>query len=180
MKKAILLFSFLSIGAILMAQKLTTTSAVITFDATTPKDALPKAQNKTVIGSFDKKTGALAFEAAVNNFTFSNPTMQQHFNSDKWLNSATFPKFTFTGKIKNLAAVKFTKNGTYTAAVTGNLTIKGVTKPINTTAKITVKNGSISSTSSFNVALGDYGITGQQVESGKVARVVKVNISASF
>jgi polyisoprenoid-binding protein YceI len=181
MKKTFLFIGFLSLSGLLMAQKLTTTSAVISFDATTPKDALPKAENKTVIASLDKKTGAVAFEAAVNNFTFSNPSMQDHFNGEKWMNSAAFPKFTFSGKINKLSEVKFNKNGTYTAKVSGNLTIKNVTRPITTTAKVTVKGNKITTTSNFTIVLADYGIKDQQpIESGKVAREVKVIVSANF
>lgn len=181
MKKTFLLIGFLSLSGLMMAQKLTTTSAVVSFDATTPKDALPKAENKTVIASFDKKTGAVAFEAAVNNFSFSNPRMQEHFNGETWMNSAAFPKFSFTGKVTKLSEIKFNKNGTYTAKVAGNLTIKGVTKPITTTAKITVKDNAVGATSSFTIQLADYGIKDQQpIESGKVAKEVKVNVTANF
>ena len=51
MKKAILFLSLVTITGSLMAQKVTTTSAVVNFDATTPKDALPKAENKTALDS---------------------------------------------------------------------------------------------------------------------------------
>ena len=155
MKKTILFFSLIALTTAAMSQKYTTTSAVVTFDATTPKDALPKAQNKTVIASLDKKTGAILFEAAVNNFSFSNPMMQGHFNSDKWMNSATFPKFTFSGKIDQLKDVKFNKNGSYTVNVSGNLTIKGISKPVSTSVKIIVKGKVVTTTSSFTVKLAD-------------------------
>lgn len=181
MKKIMLSLCFLLVTGILMSQKLTTTSAVVSFDATTVKDLLPKAENKTVIGSLDKKTGTLAFEAAVNNFNFSSPLMQQHFNSERWLNSAAFPKFSFSGKLNKLNSVKFNKNGTYKTTVTGNMTVKGVTKPITAPVTITVQKGKVSGTSAFNIKLADFGIAGQsQFASGKVAPVVKVNVSAGF
>ena len=56
---------------------------LVSFDATTSIDALPKADNKTVIGAIDTKTGAVQFEANVKNFAFANPTMQGHFNGAK-------------------------------------------------------------------------------------------------
>mgnify|MGYP003492588993 FL=1 len=49
MKKTILSLAMVLAAGLLFAQKKTTTSAVISFDATTPIDALPKAENKTVI-----------------------------------------------------------------------------------------------------------------------------------
>ncbi|MGQ0738335.1 MAG: YceI family protein [Bacteroidota bacterium] len=180
MKKTILFLSFAVFTGSLVAQKLTTTTAVVSFDATTPKDALPKAENKTVIGSLDKTTGAVAFEAAVNNFAFSNPMIQEHFNGEKWLNSVSFPKFAFTGKIDKVNKVKFGKDGTYKVNVSGSLTIKGVVKPVKAPAIIVVKGGAVSATSAFSVKLADYGISGQPIEAGKVAPEPKVTVSASF
>ena len=180
MKKTILFLSFFAMTGAVMAQKLTTTSAVVTFDATTSKDALAKAENKTVIGSLDKTTGAISFEAAVNNFAFSNPTMQEHFNGDKWMNSASFPKFTFVGKITKPKEVKYDKNGRYAAKVTGNITIKNVTKPVTVEGLFIVKDGKVTASTSFTIKLADYSITGQPIDAGKVAKQPKITVSASF
>jgi polyisoprenoid-binding protein YceI len=180
MKKAILFFSFAALAGGLFAQKLTTTSAVVSFDATTPKDALPKAENKTVIGSLDKTTGVLAFEAAVNNFAFTNPMIQDHFNGANWMNSAVNPKFTFAGKIDKLNKVKFAKDGTYKANITGLLTVKGVAKTVKAPATITVAGGKVSASSAFTITLADYGITGPPIDGGKVAPQPKITVSASF
>ncbi len=180
MKKVILFLSFIAFTGSLIAQKATTTSAVVVFDATTAKDALPKAENKAVIASFDKTTGAIMFEAAVNNFAFSNPMIQEHFNGDKWMNSASFPKFTFSGKVDKLSKIKFDKNGDYDVEVSGNLTVKGVSQPISVPATVTVKDGTLSAKSSFSIKLKDFGITGQPIEAGKVAEKPTVTVSAQF
>ena len=180
MKKTILFLSLIILATGVMAQKTSTTSAVVSFDATTPKDALPKAENKTVIASLDKTTGAVMFEAAVNNFAFTNPMIQDHFNGEKWMNSATFPKFSFSGKIVKLSEVKFHKNGSYKVKVAGDLTIKGITKKISVPATVVVKNGAVSSTSSFSIKLADYGISGQPIDAGKVAPEPKITVTASF
>jgi len=180
MKKTILFLSFLTITGSIMAQKLTTTSAVVSFDATTAKDALPKAENKTVIASFDKTTGAVAFEAAVNNFAFSNPKIQEHFNTATWMNSASFPKFTFTGKVDKISKIKFTKDGTYKVNVSGSITVKGISQAISIPATVTVKGGAIAATATFSIKLKDFGITGTPIESGKVAEKPTVTVSAQF
>ncbi len=180
MKKTILFLSLVAITTGAMAQKSTTTSAVVSFDATTPKDALPKAENKTVIGSLDKTTGDVVFEAAVNNFAFSNPKIQEHFNGANWMNSGSFPKFTFSGKIDNVKKVKFTKNGSYKVTVSGNLTVKGIRKPVTSKGTITVKDGAVSTLSTFTIKLSDYSITGQPIEAGKISTEPKITVSASF
>ncbi|MEO6613725.1 MAG: YceI family protein [Chitinophagaceae bacterium] len=180
MKKTILFLSLITLTTAVMAQKVSTTSAVISFDASTAKDALPKAGNKTVIASLDKTSGVLMFEAAVNNFSFSNPMMQDHFNSATWMNSATFPKFTFSGKIVKLSEVKFKKDGTYKIKVKGDLTIKGITRSVSIPATIVVKKAVVTASANFTIRLADYGISAQPVESGKVSREPKISVSATF
>jgi polyisoprenoid-binding protein YceI len=180
MKKTILFLAFIAATGSLFAQKKTTTSATVSFDATTEKDALPKAENKTVIGSIDTQTGDVAFEAAVNNFSFSSPKMQEHFNGANWMNSDQFPKFTFTGKIEKVSKVKFTKDGTYNVKVTGDLTIKGISKQLITAGTITVAGGKITVATNFTIKLADYNITGQPVDAGKVSKEPKIRMSADF
>jgi polyisoprenoid-binding protein YceI len=180
MKKTLIAMALLITTGSVFAQKKTTSSATISFDATTPKDALPKAENKAVIGALDLKTGVVQFEAAVKNFSFSNPMMQDHFNGNKWMNSDVNPKFTFTGKITDLKKVNFTKNGTYIATVSGDLTLKGIIKPLSAPVTFVVNNGKISANTSFTVKLSDYNITGVPVDAGKIALEPKVTVSASF
>jgi polyisoprenoid-binding protein YceI len=181
MKKTILFLAFITASGLLFAQKKTTTSATVSFDATTAKDALPKAENKTVIASLDTKTGDVAFEAAVKNFSFSNPRMQEHFNGATWLNSDQFPKFTFTGKIEKMNKVKLTKDGVYKVTVNGDLTIKGTTKKTKVEGTITVAGDKINVTTDFSILLADYNISGQQpIEAGKVSKEPKISVSAEF
>lgn len=180
MKKAILSLSMFFIAGSMFAQNLTTSSATVSFDATTPIDALPKADNKTVIASLNTTTGAVLFEAAVNNFAFSNPKIQEHFNGANWMNSASFPKFSFAGKIDKVSKVKFKKDGVYKVTVTGNLTVKGVTKPVKTPATITVTGGKVSAATGFSIVLADYSITGAPIDGGKVAKEPKITVAAQF
>jgi len=180
MKKAILSLALITVTGLLFAQKKTTTSAIVSFDATTSIDALPKAENKTVIASLDTKTGKLAFEASVKSFSFSNPKIQEHFNAKGWMDSDRFSTAAFAGSITNLSAVKFAKDGTYNVDVTGDLTIHGVTKTIDTKGTITVKAGTITAASSFSVKLEDYGVTGNAIGAGKVAKEPSISVTAVF
>ena len=77
MKKVTLILALTVVTGALFAQKKTTSSGSITFDATTPKDDMPKAENKTVIAAIDTKTGSVAFEAIVKSFSFVNGMMQE-------------------------------------------------------------------------------------------------------
>ena len=181
MKKSIILFAMVGLTTLAFAQKKqTTTSATIIFDATTSLDKLPKADNKTVVASLDTKTGNLAFESVIKSFTFSNPKMQEHFNGDKWMDSDKFATATFNGKITNLSAVNFKKDGTYNANVTGDLSLHGITKPVTTVASIIVLGKTISTTTNFSVKLADYGVNGGAIAAGKVATEPKISVIADF
>ena len=130
MKKTTLILMMALYAGALFAQKKTTTSATVSFDATTSLDALAKASNKTVIAAVDTKTGAVQFEANVKNFAFGNPMIQEHFNGEKWLNSDAHPSFTFKGNVVDPASVNFEKDGSYKTEVEGTLKIKGTEKKI--------------------------------------------------
>lgn len=180
MKKTTFIIALAFISSALFAQKKTSTSGTINFDATTSLDALPKAENKTVVAALDTKTGAIAFEAIVKSFSFGNPMMQDHFNSDKWLDSDKFPTSTFKGKITNFTAVNLKKDGTYATEVTGDLTIHGITKLVTTTGSVVVAGKAITASAAFTVKLEDYGITGKAIEGGKVTNEPKITVAVNF
>jgi len=180
MKKSIFLFSLIFTTACLFAQKKITTSATIAFDASTNLDNLPKAENKTVIAAIDTKTGAVQFEASVKNFAFANPTMQNHFNGATWMNSEQFPKFSFTGKIDDPSKINFNKDGSYAVSVSGDLTIKDVTKPLSTIGTAIISGDVINVSSSFTIKLPDFNLTGGSFDSGKVSKEPKITVVAEL
>jgi polyisoprenoid-binding protein YceI len=180
MKKTILFFALLSATCTMFAQKKSTTSGTINFDATTSLDPGPKADNKTVIVAIDPTNGNIGFEALIKNFAFSNPKMQEHFNSPRWLDSEKYPVSTFKGGITNLAAVDFSKDGAYDAEVEGDLTIHGITKPVKTTGKIVVAGKTVSANAEFTLKLADYAIDAPQVGAGKVSKEPKITVSAEL
>ena len=180
MKKAFLILTLTISTASLFAQKKTTTSAIIAFDATTAIDALAKAENKTAIAAIDTKSGSVAFEATVKNFAFSNPTIQQHFNGEKWLHSDAHPSFTFKGNIVDLSSVNFAKDGSYKANVDGTLTVKGKEQKVTVPATIEVKGSSLSASANFSIVLADYGISGAPIDGGKVAKEPKITVNVDF
>ncbi len=178
MKKTMLFFSLLTITTLSFAQVKQTTSAVVAFDATTPKDALPKAENKTVIAQIDTKTGQIGFEAAVKNFAFSNPVIQEHFNEERWMSSDKYPAFTFEGKINDAQKYNFSKNGVYNVTVTGQMTVKGKSNEVSTPATIEVKNGTLMASANFTITLADYGIN--VGDAGKIAGQPKITVTAEL
>lgn len=180
MKKTIIILALAITTGSVFAQKKTTTSATVSFDASTAIDNLPKADNKTVIAAIDTKTGAVLFEANVKNFAFKNPMIQEHFNGEKWMHSDAHPSFTFKGNIVESASVDFEKDGSYKTEVEGILSIKGKEQKIKVPATVVLKNGSLLASANFSIALADFGISGAPIDGGKVAKEPKITVSAEF
>jgi polyisoprenoid-binding protein YceI len=177
MKKTSFLFALMIASVSLMAQSKKTTSATISFDASTAEDPVAKAENKTVIAAIDTKKGTVQFEAAVKNFAFENKRVEEHFNAKRWLDSEKYPKFSFSGKIDDANKVKFKKDGVYKVTVSGNLTIKETTKAISAPGTITVKGGKVTANSSFAVNLPDFGVN---ADGKKIAKDAKVIVNAEL
>jgi polyisoprenoid-binding protein YceI len=71
---------------------------------------------------------------ATKSLTVGNPLMVEHLHSTNWLDVATFPEITF--EAVKVANVK-TKGAQLTADLTGNLTVKGVTKEVTVPVSFT-------------------------------------------
>jgi len=180
MKRTLLSFIIATASLMAFAQKKTSTSATIAFDASTSIDDLPKAENKTAIAAIDPAKNTVQFEAAIKNFAFSNPKIQEHFNQKSWMNSDEFPKATFSGTITNPSAVNFKKDGTYNVTVDGDLTIKGKTNKVSAPAVIIVSGKTLKTTASFSIKLADFGVEGQPINTGKVSKEPKITVTAEL
>ncbi len=140
------------------------------------------ATNNTVTGVINSSTGDFAISVPVQSFQFEKALMQEHFNNTNFMNSKQFPKISMKGKITNLTAVNFSKDGIYTAIISGDLTIKGVTKPVSESAQITISKGKISVKSKIVVKeIGSYGV-GKPMGKKKnnVADDIEVSYTAAF
>lgn len=126
------------------------------------------AKHKGITCVLDSKTGAVQFAVLMKGFEFAKALMQEHFN-ENYVESDKYPKADFKGLVVNNGEVNYGQDGVYNAKVKGTLTIRGVSKEIETPGKITIKNGKPQLNADFTVLLSDYGI--------KIPSMVKENIS---
>ncbi|MGC9344534.1 MAG: YceI family protein, partial [Bacteroidales bacterium] len=111
------------------SEKLVSDRIQIKFFSSTPAEDI-EAFNTASVSTINKVTGEVVFSVPMQGFEFEKSLMQKHFNSDKFLDTKTYPKAKLTGKIINTEAVDFSKDGSYQATVEGELTLKGVTNSI--------------------------------------------------
>jgi polyisoprenoid-binding protein YceI len=105
--------------------------------------------------------------------------MQEHFN-ENYMESSKFPKASFQGVIKDPAKINFTKEGTYTAEVDGNLVIHGVSKKITIPATFHVADNKISGESKFNIKLADYDIKVPSLVANQISEAVTVSVNCQY
>jgi polyisoprenoid-binding protein YceI len=160
--------------------KLVSTKTHIKFFSTTPAENI-EANNNIAVGTINKETGEVVFSVPMQGFEFEKALMQKHFNGEDFLNTKEFPKAKLLGKITNLEKVDFAKDGTYEANVQGDMTIKGVTKPVAEKGTLTLKGNTVEVQSKFNVTLGDYGISFVKGKpSTNIAKSVEVTIHSEL
>ena len=94
--------------------------------------------------------------------------MQEHFN-ENYLESDKYPKASFSGSFKVSDELKAMEDGSYDLMVSGELTIHGVTKPLETAAILTADGGILSGNVVFKVNLKEHDI--------KIPKVVVKNIA---
>ncbi len=178
MKKivAFLVVMVLGVSSAFSQGKYFTKSAAVSFEASTP---LENIEAKNTKGTFvlDASNGAIEVAVLLKAFEFERALMQEHFN-ENYVESDKYPKSIFKGKITNISDVNLGKDGSYPVTIGGKLTLHGVTKDVSTKGSIDVKNGKVSARSGFIVAVADYNIEIPSIVADKVAKNVKIKITA--
>ena len=181
MRNGMLLFFLLLLSPVLVtAQKYFTKSGRIDFNATAPNSPEKiEAVHKTVTCVLDVATGQLQFSLLIQGFTFERALMQEHFN-ENYLESTKFPKAEFKGAISNNSIVNYSKDGEYPVTVKGKLTMHGESREVETSGKITIKGGKISTSASFSAALNDYKVAIPSLVSDKVSKTAIIKVACSL
>ncbi|MEY3397948.1 MAG: hypothetical protein RL220_542 [Bacteroidota bacterium] len=156
------------------AQKYFTRTGFVSFFSSTKMEDI-KAENNKVASVLDASTGDVEFTILVKSFVFEKALMQEHFN-ENYMESDTYPKSTFKGKVENMSSVKIGTAGTYNVKVSGDLTMHGVTKKVTTDATFTVKDGKLSAASTFYVNPKDYNIAIPSVVQENISDKIEVKV----
>ena len=164
----------------LCAQKFFTKTGTIGFDATTSSSPEKiEGKNRSATCVMDTKNGAIQFAVLMKGFAFERALMEEHFN-ENYIESHKFPKSEFKGKLKDLEQIDFTKDGTHTVKVKGDLTMHGQTREVETTGKLVIQGGKISTNASFSVKLSDFDISIPGLVADKVAKTAKITVVCSL
>ncbi len=177
MKKLSIFTTLFFAASSMLAQVYKTNTATISFESKTPVENI-EATSKQAKAGVDSKTGAVQFSVAVNSFQFDKSLMQKHFQ-ENYMETSKYANSSFSGKITNLSAVKWTTDGTYNVSVAGSLTIHGVKKSVTVPGKVVIKDGKPTLQATFKVKPQDYKIKIPGAVKNKIAKEVSITIDAA-
>ena len=135
--------------------------------------------NKKVASILNTETGELVISMLIRSFQFEEALMEEQFNGN-YMESKSFPKSIFKGRISNINDIDFTKNGIYKTQVDGKITIHGVTRDIQEEGVITVSENMISAESEFYISLSDFDIKIEKAFKNSIEDKVLLKIDFKF
>lgn len=156
LRKTSIFLLLASVSLNIISQTYITRNGMVRFFSEAPLENI-EAVNRQVSCALDAATGEIVFRVVIRSFVFEKALMQEHFN-DNFMESQQYPNSTYEGKILNIDRINFNSDGIYDVISEGKLTIKNVTKEINTKGKMTIKGNTISGSSKFSVRPAEYNI----------------------
>jgi len=125
----------------------------------------------------DPDSHHIAFALLLKGFIFPRELMQEHFN-ENYVESDKYPKATFSGVCSG--DMELTKAGIYQVVISGDLTLHGITRPIETTAQLEVKNDRILGITAFQIIPENFQISIPGIVREKIAREIHVKVLVTW
>ncbi len=177
-KYIFLIIFFGGFATISFGQKYYSKTGHIHFLSEAPIETI-QSDNHSGYVVLDPATSQFEFSVLIKGFKFEKALMQQHFN-ESYMESDKYPKSICKGALLNWSNIHLDGDHVYEVNVDGQLTIRGITKPLKCPAKITVKGGVISVFATFDVVIADYGIEVPKVVRESISKTVKVTVNAAL
>ncbi|CAM1346043.1 YceI family protein [Tenacibaculum crassostreae] len=168
----VLLFLFISQS--IFSQKYFTRTGNTEFKASIDAFEPVEAKDNSTTVVLDTKNGDIAALLLIKAFKFKVALMQEHFN-ENYMDSDTYPKATFSGKLVNFNFSEINSEKNYT--IKGKLTIKGISKDIETVGKLKKIDSKIFLSSSFTVSPEEFNIKIPSIVRKKIAKNVIINLN---
>ncbi|WP_035086203.1 YceI family protein [Aquimarina latercula] len=174
----LLVLALLLITASATAQKYLDKKGKLTFEASEELFEPVKAVNESVTVILNTETNEIASLALMKGFRFKNSLMEEHFN-ENYIESETYPKATFKGKLVDLKVSDLTESNT-SVTVDGKIQLRGKEKEINTTLQVKKSGDAIVIQGSFTVTPSDFDIDIPGVVRNKIAKEVIVSLDCKL
>ena len=157
------------------AQHYKTRNGNVQFEASVSGFEEVKAKTSSASAIIDMKTGSVASIVFINAFQFKIALMQEHFN-ENYMESTTYPKATFKGKLEDFSINKLNFNNQLLVLI-GDLTIHGVTQKIEINCRINKIGEEVMLRGDFTVAPEDFDIDIPKLVMSKIAKEIQISFN---
>jgi polyisoprenoid-binding protein YceI len=154
-------------------QRLTMNTGKVDFISEAPFETI-KAKCNKLQGIVDLETNTFAFSMNLTDFQGFNSSLQkEHFN-ESYMESGTFPKSTFTGKLIDKFDAKQSKQ---TVRAKGYLEMHGIKAERIIPVTIVKVGNEYSFSTEFNVLISDHGIKIPKIVHQKISEYVTIKVA---
>lgn len=172
MKKIAFILCFIAFQV--QAQKYYTRTGVTELMASVNLYDSIRVYNWSTSAVFEPKTGDLSTLIFVKAFKFNRAILENSFNNEI-MESQTYPKASFKGKVKGFNIKEIINRKTFN--VSGTLTIKGITKNVETTGTFIKKeNKELWLKGTFTVNPKDFNIKIPDLVKDRVGRFIDLTV----
>lgn len=138
-----------------------------------------EAHSNQAVSIFDVQTGEIAASVLMRSFNFRKALMEEHFN-ENYVESDKFPKATFKGKVTNINTLDPKKDGKYSLDVDGEITLHGVTRPVQVKAEAVVQGGAMQAKAVFPLKVKDFKIQVPRLVINNIAEEIEVTVQFNY
>ena len=179
MKNILLISSaFVLLTNSLLAQKYLTKEGEIEIFSETSLFTI-EAKNQKVASILNAENGEVVASTLVRSFKFREALVEEHFN-ENYMESHSFPKSIFKGKITNFNSVDVKSDGTYPISIEGELTMHGETRPVKAEGILVVKDETITSKAEFFISLANYKIKIEESYKDRIKDEIKLTVQFNY
>ncbi len=151
-------------------------SGTISFISEAPLETI-KASTSSIRGLVNITSQTFAFSADVSTFNGFNSDLQREHFHENYMESADFPKATFSGKLIDRFDPALEKQ---TIRSKGTLNIHGIKKERIIDVVVRREGGQYTFSSDFSVSLKDHGIVIPKIVHQKISEIIRVSVSGKL
>lgn len=158
--------------------RLITRDAYVRFFSSTPLEDI-EGISKQASSVIDTKTGAIAFKIPMKSFRFEKALMQEHFN-ENYVESDKFPNATLSAVIVDWDAFYLSDKKELKTRVKGDITIHGVTQPLDVPVTLEKSGDKVLLNCSFDVKTAEFDIKIPSTVRKNIAETIEVTVKAKY
>lgn len=149
----------------------------VSFISIAPLETI-EASSAQVSGIVKRETGEFAFSINITSFNgFNNPLQKEHFN-EHYLESALYPKSTYTGNI--IGFEDCVEDCEMSVTTKGKFTIHNITKILIIPIVFKRQDNQVSAAANFDIKLEDFDITIPKIVESKISPIIKVSANINL